>query len=203
METPSNASLGRRAVFYMRVSTADQHPETQRWDLEKLAIQRGLEVIEHYVDHGISGSRTRRPALDRLLEDAHAGKFDVVMVWAFDRLARSVTHLIAVLDELQRLNIGFISFRENIATDGPLGRALTVIIAAIAELEKSLIVERVRAGMRRARLEGRRVGRSPLVLDCRAIAQGRDRGLSLRQLARIHAVSYTTIQRVLAGVTKG
>lgn len=202
MNKKENTFAGRRAAFYMRVSTVDQHPQTQLWDLQQLAEQRGFQVIERYTDHGISGGRARRPALDRLLEDARAGRFDVVLVWAFDRMARSVTHLIAVLDELQRLNIAFISFRENIATDGPLGRALTVIIAAIAELEKSLIVERVRAGMRRARLEGRRVGRSPLVLDSRAIAQGRDQGLSLRQLGRIHGVSYTTIQRALEGVTK-
>lgn len=203
MENQNDLSSGRRAAFYMRVSTADQNPQTQLWDLERLAAQRGFQVVERYVDHGISGTRARRPALDRLLEDARAGKFDVIMVWAFDRMARSVTHLLSVLDELQRLNIAFISFRENIATDGALGRALTVIIGAIGELERNLIVERVRAGMRRARFEGRHVGRARLALDCTAIVQDRHRGFSLSQLAKAHGTSRTTIHRILAGVPKG
>jgi DNA invertase Pin-like site-specific DNA recombinase len=142
----------KRVGLYLRVSTVDQHPATQVLDLRQLAAQRGFEIVEEYTDM-ISGVKARRPGLDQLMDDARRGKFDVVMVQAFDRLARSVTHLLQVLDELNRLNIEFVSFRENIDTGGPLGRAFITIIGAIAELERNLIIERVRAGMRRARLE--------------------------------------------------
>src|SRR5277367_3371864 len=147
----------KRAALYLRVSTIDQHPETQGIELRQFAWQRGYEIVEEYVDRGISGTKVRRPALDQLLKDAHRHKFDVVLVWSCDRLARSTKHFLQVLDELNELNIQFLSQREAIDTDGALGRAIVVIISAIAELERSLIVERVRAGMRRAKLEGRRI----------------------------------------------
>lgn len=186
----------KRAALYMRVSTVDQHPETQLHDLRSLAAQRGFQVVNEYTDK-ISGAKAKRPGLDQLLADAHRGRFDVVVVWAFDRMARSVRHLLEVLDELNRLEIEFISFRENIDTGGPLGRALVVIIGAIAELERNLIIERVRAGMRRAKLEGRHIGRQPLDLDRVAIVQDRQRGLSLSQVADLHRISRTTVVRVL------
>ncbi len=132
-----------------------------------------------------------------MMTDARRGRFDVVLVWASDRIARSVKHFLEVLDELNRLNIEFISFRENIDTGGPLGRAIVVIIGAIAELERNLIVERVRAGMRRARLEGPHIGRNPLALDHEAIQRDRCQGQSLRQIARGHRISTATVQRVL------
>jgi DNA invertase Pin-like site-specific DNA recombinase len=186
----------KRAALYMRVSTVDQHPETQLNDLRGLAAQRGFEIANEYTDK-ISGAKAKRPGLDQLLADARRGKFDVVMVWAFDRMARSVRHFLEVLDELNHLQIEFVSFRENIDTGGPLGRALVVIIGAIAELERNLIIERVRAGMRRARLEGRHIGRQPLDLDRVAIVQDRQRGLSLSQVADLHRISRTTVVRVL------
>jgi DNA invertase Pin-like site-specific DNA recombinase len=161
-----------------------------------MAGQRGYEIVHEYTDR-ISGAKAKRPGLDQMMADARRGRFDVVLVWASDRLARSVKHFLDVLDELNRLNIEYVSFRENIDTAGPLGRALVVIIGAIAELERSLIVERVRAGMRRARLEGQRIGRTPLVLDDAAIQQDRRSGQSLRQIAKGHRVSTATIQRVL------
>jgi DNA invertase Pin-like site-specific DNA recombinase len=186
----------KRAVLYLRVSTLDQHPETQLHDLRTLAEQRGLEITHVYIDK-ISGAKARRPALDEMLADARRARFDVVLVWAFDRLARSVKHLIEVLDELNHLNIEFVSFRENVDTGGPLGRAIVVIIGAIAELERNLIIERVRAGMRRAKLEGRRLGRAPLDIDRDAVIRDRMRGMSLGQLAKTHRVSRTSIGRVL------
>ncbi len=155
----------KRAALYMHVSTLDQHPESQRLDLHHLAQQRGYQIVAEYTDHGVSGARIRRPGLDQLMAEARRGRFDVVVVWASDRLARSVRHFLEVLDELNRLNIEFVSFRENLDTGGALGRAVVVIISAIAELERSLIIERVRAGMRRAKLEGRHIGRRPLELD--------------------------------------
>lgn len=192
-----------KAALYMRVSTADQNPDSQRHDLEQMAAQRGLEIVERYVDHGISGTRQRRPALDRMMSDARHARFDVVMVWASDRLARSVKHFVEVLSELDHLHVGYVSYRENIDTSGPLGKAIMIIVAAIAELERSLIVERVRAGMRRARLEGRHIGRRPLDLDRAAIQRDRARGMSLGQLAKTYRAGRTTIRRILAAVPEG
>jgi DNA invertase Pin-like site-specific DNA recombinase len=186
----------KRAAIYLRVSTVDQHPETQVYDLRQMAQQRGYEIAREYTDR-ISGAKARRPGLDEMMRDARRGHFDVVLVWASDRIARSVRHFLEVLDELNRLNIEFVSFRESIDTGGPLGRAVVVIIGAIAELERNLIVERVRAGMRRARLEGRHIGRKPLELDRTAILRDRERGQSLGQLAKSHGISRTTVHRVL------
>ena len=186
----------KRAALYLRVSTVDQHPETQVHDLRQMAAQRGFEIVAEYTDR-ISGVKARRPGLDELMHDARRGRFDVVLVWASDRIARSVKHFLDVLDELNRLNVEFVSFREQIDTGGPLGRAIVVIIGAIAELERNLIVERVKAGMRRARLEGRQIGRQPLALDREAIFQDRQRGMSLGQLARSYGASRATIHRVL------
>jgi len=180
----------------MRVSTVDQHPETQLYDLRQMVAQRGYQVVGEITDK-ISGVKARRPGLDDLMRDARRGKFDVVLVWACDRIARSTRHFLEVLDELNRLGIEFVSFREQIDTGGPLGRAIVVIIGAIAELERNLIVERVRAGMRRARLEGRHIGRPSLELDREAICRDRQRGQSLGQIAREHRISRTTVHRVL------
>ena len=188
--------MSQRAVIYARTSTVDQHTENQVYDLEQLARQRGLEIIKVYRDQ-VSGTRARRPGLDQLLSDARQGKFDVVLVWACDRLARSVSHFLLVLDELGHLNIEFISYREQLDTTGPLGRAVVVIISAIAELERSLIVERVRAGLRRAKLEGRRLGRPPLLVDREAVRRDRQQGLSISQLAKQHGIAETSVRRLL------
>jgi DNA invertase Pin-like site-specific DNA recombinase len=161
-----------------------------------LAKQRGLEIVGEFADV-ISGAKAKRPGLDRLLADARRGKFQVVLVAAFDRLARSVRHFLEILDELHHLGIEFVSLRENIDTGGPLGRAMVVIVGAIAELEKSLIIERVRAGMRRARLEGRHIGRSPLDVDRAAIVRDRLSGMSLTQVAKKHRVSRATVCRLV------
>src|SRR3989442_12469630 len=148
----------KRAALYLRVSTLDQHPETQLHDLLALAESRGFQVVQVYEDRS-SGARASRPGLDRLMSDARQGKFQVLVAWSCDRLARSVRHFLETLEELNRLGVEFLSFREQLDTGGPLGRAVVIIVGAIAELERSLIVERVRAGLRRAKLEGRRVGR--------------------------------------------
>jgi DNA invertase Pin-like site-specific DNA recombinase len=196
----------KRAVLYMRVSTTDQNVDSQLYDLRQLSTQRGYEIVREYTDK-ISGLKARRPGLDELLHDARRGRFDVLLVWACDRIARSTRHLLEVLDEMNRLGIEFVSFRENLDTGGPLGRAIVVIIGAIAELERSLIIERVKAGMRRARLEGQHIGRPPLDLDRAAILSDHQRGRSLGQIAREHRISRTTVHRVLsqqsAAVPKG
>jgi len=186
-----------RCAIYARVSTPDQTPANQLHDLRQMAAQRGLEIVQEYVDRGISGIRARRPALDQMMADARRGKFDAVLVWAADRIARSVKHFLDVLEELQHLNIAFISYRETIDTTGPLGKAIMVIVGAIAELERSLIVERVRAGMRRARLEGRHIGRRPLDVDHGAILQDRERGMTLTQVAQAHQISRALVSKIL------
>jgi DNA invertase Pin-like site-specific DNA recombinase len=186
----------KRAALYMRVSTVDQHPETQLYDLRQMAAQRGYEVVAEFTDK-ISGTKAKRPGLDQMMADARRGRFDVVLVWACDRIARSTRHFLDVLDDLNRIGVEFVSFREQIDTGGPLGRAIVVIIGAIAELERNLIIERVRAGMRRARLEGQHIGRNPLVLDHAAIVRDRQHGQSLRQVAKGHRISTATVQRVL------
>ena len=186
----------KRAALYMRVSSVDQHLETQLHDLRQMASQRGYEIVQEYTDR-ISGVKAKRPGLGQMMADARRGRFDVVLVWASDRIARSVKHFLEVLDEFNRLNIEYVSFREQIDTGGPLGRAIVVIIGAVAELERNLIIERVRAGMRRARLEGTHIGRNPLTLDHEAIHRERCQGQSLRQIAKGHRISTATVQRVL------
>ncbi len=124
------------------------------------------------------------------------------MVWAFDRIARSTRHFLEVLDELNHLNVEFVSFRENIDTGGPLGRAIVVIIGAIAELERNLIVERVPAGMRRARLEGRQIGRTPRQVDRVALLRDRESGTSLGDLAKTYRISKASVCRVIKDVRR-
>ena len=186
----------KRAALYVRVSTYDQNPQTQILDLRQMAAQRGYEVVAEFADR-ISGTKAKRPGLDQMMADARRGRFEVVMTWACDRIARSTRHFLEVLDELSRINVEFVSFRESIDTAGPLGRAIVVIIGAIAELERNLIIERVRAGMRRARMEGRHIGRRPLDLDRAALCRDRQHGQSLGQMAKSYSVSRATIHRVL------
>jgi len=161
-----------------------------------MAKQRGYEIVNEYTDV-ISGAKAKRPGLDKLLSDGRRNRFDVVLVAAFDRVARSVRHFLEVLDELNHLGIEFVSFRENIDTGGPLGRAVVVIVGAIAELEKSLIVERVRAGMRRAKLEGRRIGRAPLNIDRVQVVTDRLSGMSLTEVAKKYRISRATVCRLV------
>ena len=189
--------MSKRAALYARVSTFDQTTTNQLLDLRQMAEQRGFQIVEEYVDHGISGATARRPALDKMMTDARRGEFDIVVVWATDRLARSVKHFVEVLSDLDHLGIAYLSYREQIDTAGPLGRAIMVIVSAIAELERSLIIERVRAGIRRARLEGRHIGRRPLDIDRAAIVRDRDRGLSLTQVAKAHGISRGMVSKVL------
>src|SRR6204780_3867156 len=185
----------KRAALYLRVSTVDQNPETQALDLRQFAVQRGLEIVQTYTDPGVSGTKARRPALDKMMEDARGHKFDVAVGWSCDRLARSTKHLLQVLDELNGFGIQFLSQREAIDTDGALGRAIVVIVSAVAELERSLIVERVRAGMRRAKLDGRRIGRVPLDVDHAALVKDRLSGMSLTNTAKKHGLSRASVVR--------
>ena len=186
----------KRVALYVRVSTVDQNFETQLLDLRQMAAARGYEIVREYTDK-ISGTKAKRQGLDALLSDARRHRFDVVIVWAFDRIARSVRHFLEVLDELNHLNIEFVSFRENIDTGGPLGRALIVIIGAISELERSLIIERVKSGMRRAKLEGRQIGRAPMQVDREQVMRDRRSGMSLTATAKKHRISRASVCRIV------
>jgi DNA invertase Pin-like site-specific DNA recombinase len=188
--------MKHRAVLYCRVSTGDQHLETQLLDLREMAKQRGYEIVLEYSDI-ISGSKAKRHGLDQLLADARRHCFDIVLVAAFDRIARNVRHFLDLLDELNQLGIEFVSKRENIDTSGPLGRAMLTIVGAISELERSLIVERVRAGMRRAKLEGRRIGRAPLDIHRAQVVADRRSEMSLTTVAKKYHVSRATVCRLV------
>ena len=187
----------KRAALYARVSTVDQNPDNQLLELRALAQQRGFEIFREYVDHGVSGTRTRRPGLDAMMADASRGRFQVVMVWAVDRLARSVKHFLDVLAELNRLQIEFLSVREAMDTSGALGKAIIVIVSVIAELERSLIIERVKLGMKRAKLEGRQIGRRPIAVDRVQLVRDREHGRSLTEIAKAHGISRALVSRIL------
>jgi len=188
--------MKKRAALYARVSTGEQHLETQLYDLREMAKLRGCEIANEYTDI-ISGSKAKRPGLDQLMADARRHRFDIVLVAAFDRIARNVRHFLDVLDELNQIGIEFVSKRENIDTSGPLGRAMLTIVGAISELERSLIVERVRAGMRRAKLEGRRIGRAPLDINRVAVVADRRAGMGLTTVAKKYHVSRATVCRLV------
>ncbi|HXX17940.1 MAG TPA: recombinase family protein [Candidatus Acidoferrum sp.] len=185
----------RKAAIYARVSTPEQHLENQILDLRKLAAQRGFEVVHEYCDRGISGNKTKRPGLDAMMADARRGEFSVVLVAAFDRIARSTKNFLEIVDELNSLSVEFVSAREAIDTSGPMGRMFITMVGSIAELERSLIVERIKAGMRRARMEGQRLGRTPLDIDRDALVRDRLAGMSLTEVAKKYRVSRASVVR--------
>src|SRR5437773_3360444 len=189
----------KRVALYARCSTAggDQNPETQLRDLRDYCRARGWEHVTEYVDHGISGTKDRRPALDRLMVEVKARRVDVVVVAAFDRFGRSVRHLVESLETFRHLGVQFVSLREQIDTSSPLGQAVFTIIAAIAQLERSLIAERVRAGLRRARAEGKRLGRPPLQVDLGHLENVIRRKLSVRSAAKELGISPSSYLRLL------
>ncbi len=169
----------------------------QRSDLRRYCEQRGFEIVREYADEGVSGTKDRRPALDALMEDARKRLFDAVLCWRFDRFARSTKHLISALDEFRHLGIEFISYQENIDTGSPLGKAMFTIVAAIAELERNIIVERIRGGMRRAKEEGKRLGRRPIndpeVLG--TVLRMKAQGKSVRAIAEAVNVSKSFVHK--------
>ena len=188
--------MKKRAATYARVSTGEQHLETQLVDLRKMAKQGGYEVAHEYTDV-ISGAKSKRPGLDQLLADARRHRFEIVLVAAFDRIARNVQHFLDVLDEVNHLSIEFVGKRENRGTSGPRGRAMLTTVGAISELERSLIVERVKAGMRRAKLEGRRIGRAPLNIDQAQVVADRRAGMSLTRVAKKYRISRASVCRLV------
>jgi len=191
-----------RAALYARVSTVNngQDPTLQTRELTEYCRHRGWPIVDAYVDAGISGSKDSRPELNRLMADARQRRFDTVLVWKLDRFGRSLRHLVNALAEFEALGISFVSLRDNLDLSTPSGRLMFQIIGAMAEFERSLIVERVRAGMRNARAKGKRIGRPPqtyLSSDVRkAIGEAyRNEQGSLRQLAARFGTSVGMIQR--------
>jgi DNA invertase Pin-like site-specific DNA recombinase len=173
----------------------------QTRELGEFCQRRGWTLAE-YVDIGISGTKEKRPALDRLMADAHKRKFDVVVVWKFDRFARSVSHLLRGLETFRALGIEFVSLTEGVDTSTPAGKMVFTVLGAVAELERSLIVERVKAGLRNARAKGKRLGRPPQFVDAVKIAKLRAQGRSWRKIARAMGISARTCRRAGQKATK-
>jgi DNA invertase Pin-like site-specific DNA recombinase len=186
-----------RVAIYARVSTQNhgQDVTTQTRELEQFAQARGWHLVDSYLDIGISGSKDKRPQLDRLMADAHRRKFDVVIVWRFDRFARSVSHLLRALETFNALGIAFVSLSEQMDTTTPTGKMVFTVLGAVAELERSLIVERVRAGLRNARAKGKTLGRPRKGVDIARISALRLQGLSLRSIASELGVGLATLHR--------
>jgi len=187
-----------RAALYARVSTDEQSPELQVAELRRLAELRGWRVVDEYVDHGVSGAKESRPALDRLLADAQAGELDLVAVWKLDRLGRSLQHLLRTLDSLTGWGVQFVSARDSgIDTTSPSGRLMLHMLAAFAQFERDLLRERVIAGVRRAQAAGKHCGRKKVEIDLRPAVAMLDKGHGIKTTARSLGVSVSTLRRRL------
>jgi DNA invertase Pin-like site-specific DNA recombinase len=191
-------------AVYARVSTIGnaQSPEMQLRELREYCQRRGWSIAGEYVDIGISGAKEKRPQLDRLLTDAHCRRCDVIVVWKFDRFARSVSHLIRALETFQSLGIEFVSLTEGVDTSTPAGKMMFTVLGAVAELERSLIAERVKAGLRNARAKGKQLGRPRIVVDSARIADLRARGVSWRDICRETGLTKGTAQRACPSLPK-
>lgn len=185
---------GVRVAMYARVSTLNgQDPQMQLHELLDYAERRGWTVVGEYVDTGISGAKDSRPELNRLMADAHKRRFDIVCVWKFDRFARSVSHLLRALETFKALGIEFCSFSEQLDTSTPAGKMVFTVLGAVAELERSLIAERVKAGLQNARRKGKRLGRPRAVVDAHRIAHLRAQGRSWAAIAEELGVGVGTV----------
>jgi DNA invertase Pin-like site-specific DNA recombinase len=193
--------VGRCAALYSRVSTADQCTATQQTELQRYAQARGFTIFREYTDSGVSGATKRRPALDRLMEDARKKRFDIVLVWRFDRFARSTKHLLEALEEFRHYGIDFVSYNENIDTSSPMGEAMFTIVGAVAKLERDIIRERVTAGVRRAMKTretwGRRKVEQTDPKKAQLITKLRREGLSYHAIAEKLELSSRTVWRFL------
>src|ERR1039457_6237230 len=188
-----------RVALYARVSTLNgQDPEMQLSELREYASRRGWSITKEYVDQGVSGSKESRPHLNHLMADAHGRGFGAVRVWKIDRFGRSLKHLVNALADLGAYSVAFISFRDNLDLSTPSGRLMFQIIGAMAEFERSLIQERVRAGLRNARAKGKKFGRPRVDIDADRVAELRREGLSWSQLCRTLNVSKGSAQRSVA-----
>lgn len=190
-----------KVAAYIRVSTEDQREALQQDAVHQYVSTRGLVLHKEYIDK-ISGGTSKRPALDELLADARRRRFDAIVVWKIDRLGRSVQHLLTVLGELQSLGIQFISLQEAIDTGTPAGRMVFTFLGAVAEFERSIISERVRAGMAAAKLRGKHCGRPKQSMDEETVVQMRSNGASMRKIAKSVGCSHQSVANILASSPK-
>lgn len=190
----------KRIALYARVSTKGhgQTVDTQLLPLRQYCEARGLDIAHEYVDAGVSGTKDRRPALDRLMKDAHSRKFDAVIVYKFDRFGRSVSHLIRSLETFRALGIDFVSLTESIDTSTPTGKLMFSMLTAFAEFERALIIERINAGLDRARKQGKELGRPRVILDKERVRAMRETGMTMQAIADHCGVSVGKIYNVLA-----
>jgi DNA invertase Pin-like site-specific DNA recombinase len=192
-----------RVAIYARVSTNNgQDPTMQTRELREFCERRGWRFAGEYVDEGISGLKDSRPELNKLMADAHRRRFDAVVVWRFDRFARSVSHLLRALETFKALGIEFVSLSEQMDTSTPAGKMVFTVLGAVAELERSLIAERVRAGLRNARAKGKRLGRPRVVVDAVRIAGLRAHGRSWREITEEMSISKGSAQRAFCSLPK-
>lgn len=193
-----------RVAIYARVSTNGHGQDVgmQTRELEQFTAARGWKLVDSYLDIGISGAKDKRPQLDRLMADAHRRKFDVVIVWKFDRFARSVSHLLRALETFNALGIGFVSLSESLDTSTPAGRMVFTVLGAVAELERSLIAERVKAGLRNAKAKGKRLGRPKRIVDLQTVALLRARGLGWKKISGEMGVGVGTLYRLAGDPSK-
>jgi len=190
-----------KAAIYARVSTKDQSCELQLRDLRAYCAARNLTLLQEYVDIGQSGAKDSRPMLNDMMAEARKRKYDAIIVWRFDRFARSTKHLLLALEEFRSLGIQFISYQENIDTTSPLGQALFTIVSAVAQLERDLIKERVNAGIRCAKAAGKQLGRPRRIVDAEMIVALQASGSSLRDIATELGLGYGTVRARLKQVS--
>jgi DNA invertase Pin-like site-specific DNA recombinase len=181
-----------RVALYLRVSTAEQDVAMQRTELTEFCEKRGWTIVGVYQDIGVSGKKDSRPELNRLMADAHKRRFDCVAVWKFDRFARSVSHLLRALETFQSLKVDFVSFSESIDTSTPYGKLVFSVLAAVAELERCLIAERVKAGMKAAKAKGQKFGRPRADVDAKAVAELRLQGVPFSAIGRQLGIAKST-----------
>jgi len=191
-----------RVALYARVSTLHhgQDTETQLRELREYAARRGWKIAGEYVDRGVSGSKESRPELNRLMTDAHRRRFDAVLVWKIDRFGRSLKHLVNALADLGAYGVAFVSLCDNLDLSTPSGRLMLGVLGALAEFERELIQERVRAGLRNARAKGKRLGRPPVRVDVARVAELRQQGLGWRSVAKSVGVGVGTVLRAVQPV---
>jgi DNA invertase Pin-like site-specific DNA recombinase len=196
----------KRVGIYLRVSTTDQTTDNQRLDLERVAAQRGWDVVETYIDHGISGSkgRDKRPAFDKLCKDATNGKLDLVAAWSIDRLGRSLQHVVTFLNELSAMSVDLYLHQQSVDSSTPGGKAMLSMCAVFAEFERNMIIERVTAGMARAKSQGKVFGRpkasAAIELEIHRL---RKLGHGIIKTAKLAGVGVSTVQRIESTVQAG
>jgi DNA invertase Pin-like site-specific DNA recombinase len=189
-----------RVAIYARVSTLNhgQDVNMQTRELRQFAEARGWQITSEYIDAGVSGAKESRPELNRLMADAHKRRFDAVAVWRFDRFARSTSHLLRALETFQALGIHFVSLSESVDTSTPVGKMVFTILGSVAEMERQMIVERVKAGLRNARAKGKKLGRPCVSVDAARISRLRIQGRSVREIASELGYSRGLVHKTLA-----